>query len=204
MERLASTVLALGRPIAPPTPCEGPCSYALDIQGPRFHCEEAVGQNASLFAPCQGDQLDLVFAAEMWEVGGRRQPSNNSFSFSAYHGRDYSGDCVNSTLKTFVCHTTLAEYHVEIANAENGTATYTTEIRNDTEFWTTPESIRFSYFPYYLFSDKTGIREKPINQTQLTTEFAHTQAYTMAYTVVKAIVGDVRRCKKAPSYLVLH
>lgn len=194
VQRLAETVLAQGRPVEPPTPCTGPCSYTLDIRGPRFHCDDVSARpNASLFPACEvNSQEEFVFAADMWELNRRdKAPLNNTFKISAFKDRDYNGTCEESTLKTYECHTTLADYRIEISNEENGTTTYKTEIRDDVDFWTTPESIRMGYYDYFFKRPEGTLQMEAYNHTDLSNDFARTQSYALAYAAVSTIAGTV-------------
>ncbi|KAM0276297.1 hypothetical protein ACHAQH_006886 [Verticillium albo-atrum] len=186
---LARTVLAQGEPVAPPTPCSGPCTYAMEFDGPQFECKEIDATKYALFKPC----LPLIFEAESQSWKDHLLVRNNSLLLTWHTKRAAGEECQESTLRTMECSVSLATYNVKMSNEENGTRSFDTEIIAARQFWDDENPIPQRFYPYFFNETSGDLMDAAINQTQLHEVFANTQAYAIRQAAVEALTGTVTR-----------
>ncbi|CRK16204.1 hypothetical protein BN1723_010888 [Verticillium longisporum] len=186
---LARTVLAQGEPVAPPTPCSGPCTYDMQFDGPSFECKQVNATKYTLFKPC----TDVVFKAKSQSVRDGLLIRNNSVRLSWHTERNDEEACRNSTLRTMDCSVKLATYNVKMTNEENGTRIFNTKVTGEREFWDDENPVPLRFYDYFYDRESGNLMDEAVNQTQLHKLYANTQAYAIREAAVQALVGDVRR-----------
>lgn len=197
LSAIADVVLATGAPVDWPSPCNGPCSYSMVMEGPRFHCRNQ-SREESLIQDCD---RALIFEAREWAKAiDREWMGNNSFQVS-WLANPMSSDnrtCEGDGLRSIDCSTSRATYKFDIANAEDGTRTIKTEILGDDEDMWTEESPIQTYYYYYWF-DGNGVFDKPVNEDDLRKNFTNSQAYVIRRAAVESLVGDINLCETSAS-----
>lgn len=192
---LAGTVLATGAPVQWPTPCSGPCTYKIVMEGPRFNCRNQ-SLDDSLVDVCDGSSL--FYKAQDWAEPGSSFVSNNSFQLSWATKMDINNldNCKDEDYRSMDCSVTRASYEFSIDNAENGTRTIETKILEDNkEMWTDDLPIQ-AYFYEYWYDPRSGeLYDEPLNQTDLRRNFTNTQAYAIRRAAVEALSGTIDICK---------
>jgi hypothetical protein len=185
---MASGVLASGGPLGFPSPCDGSCSYALSIDGPRFHCEELPRDEAIIAADeCVDANGFLVYRAEnraRKESSSPVDTRNNTFKLSWFPD-PINNECRPQELKTLDCSMTLARYKLHIGPNTLSKSINVT-IESDRDVW--PEDG----IPTSFYDEAFEGIENEKDAESLANKFPLAQAYAISRAAILALAGEVQ------------
>ncbi|KAM5372568.1 hypothetical protein ACJZ2D_007468 [Fusarium nematophilum] len=188
---LANAVLSLGQPLQIPSPCSGPCSYNMSMDGPRFHCKE-LGAGSSLLRGT-GSIFDPVYEAkdQARDVNSVAYfKEKNSFKMSWNPSQLPRIRNYNAT-KTLDCSITLARYILSIENSRNQSQTIRAFIESDNPIWTDDDWVQTQFHAYFISSQTGKAFSRPKNIEDLRTNFTRAQAYSISRAAGNAVAGNV-------------
>lgn len=189
---MASGVLASGGPLGFPSPCDGPCSYNISMDGPRFHCRELAQDEAIIkVKECNrgANILGVVYRAQN-RARVESEPvdtRNNTFKLSWYPD-PVALNCTPADLKTLDCSMTIAKYKLHIGSSTQFQSINVT-IEDDHDMW--PEDG----IPTDFYDEAFSHEERGRDPEALSKKFPLAQAYAISRAAIVALAGEVKLSK---------